>query len=209
MTRQAAAKQVTLKDRYSGGIVWLTVRDGVVVGAQGTEPKRYLGMTLTMAKHYARYGDQPLKMPSHAHATKKDRVADLIESYGTWTQRYSNEDFDRKQSLAGQLTSIDREEGRPAPAVGYSKERYAQATRVVDDANSYGAKQQSLSKWNKGSAHATKRKTMADYDAEGYAAKTWYIADCPYTQPKIRDAWQAGAWRWQQEQRGQRGKAAR
>lgn len=47
---------LTLKDRYSGGLVYLNVRDGVVVGAMGTEPKRYLGMTLDVAKHYARYG---------------------------------------------------------------------------------------------------------------------------------------------------------
>jgi hypothetical protein len=49
-------REVRLKDRYSGGLIFLTVRDGVVVGAMGTEPKRYLGMTLDTAKHYARYG---------------------------------------------------------------------------------------------------------------------------------------------------------
>ena len=53
-----------------------------------------------------------------AHATKRDRAADLIASYGTWTSSYSNEDFDRTQSLANRLTALDREEGRPAPAVG-------------------------------------------------------------------------------------------
>lgn len=53
------ASQITLKDRYSGGLIFLTVRDGVVIGAVGTEPKRYLGMTLAAAKHYARYGGKP------------------------------------------------------------------------------------------------------------------------------------------------------
>ena len=47
-------------------------------------------------------------------------------------------------------------------------------------------------------------KTTNDYEAEGYRVHTWYLADCPYTQPKIRDAWQRGAWKWQQEQRALR-----
>ena len=47
---------VKLKDRYSGGHVWLTVRDGTVVGVMGSDPKRYLGMTLDQARHIARYG---------------------------------------------------------------------------------------------------------------------------------------------------------
>ena len=53
-------------------------------------------------------------------------------------------------------------------------------------------------------SHATKKKSMADYEAEGYKAHTWYVADAPYSQPKIRDAWQRGAWKWQQEQRALR-----
>ena len=53
-------------------------------------------------------------------------------------------------------------------------------------------------------AHARKAKSMEDYEAEGYKAHTWYLADSPYTQPKIRDAWQRGAWKWQQEQRSLR-----
>ena len=56
----------------------------------------------------------------------------------------------------------------------------------------------------KATAHARKAKSMGDYEAEGYKAHTWYLADCPYTQSKIRDAWQRGAWKWQQEQRAQR-----
>ncbi len=47
---------IKLHDRYSGGAIWLTIRDGVVVGAMGSDPKRYMGMSLTRAKHVARYG---------------------------------------------------------------------------------------------------------------------------------------------------------
>ncbi len=49
-----------------------------------------------------------------------------------------------------------------------------------------------------------KKKTLADYEAEGYGAHTWYLASSPYTQPKIRDAWQRGAWKWQEEQRAKK-----
>jgi hypothetical protein len=93
---------------------------------------------------------------SRSHATKRDRAADLIASYGTWTSSYSNEDLDRAQSLANRLTDIDREEGRSAPPVGFSKARYAQAKRVVSDTNRYGEKQQSLR--TAGRSHARKKK---------------------------------------------------
>jgi hypothetical protein len=44
----------------------------------------------------------------------------------------------------------------------------------------------------------------AKYEAAGYAARTWWLASCPYADGWQRDAWQVGAWRWQQEQRGKR-----
>jgi hypothetical protein len=61
---------VKLKDRYSGGHVWLTVRDGAVVGAMGSDPKRYVGMSLDQAKHMARYGGTTGKKiaPTRGHA---------------------------------------------------------------------------------------------------------------------------------------------
>ncbi len=99
-----------------------------------------------------------------SHATKRDRADDLIASYGTWTSSYSNEDFDRAQGLANRLTAIDREEGRPAPSVGYSKERYAQAKQVVEDANRYGEKQQSLRA--AGRTHARKKKKISHHEAK-------------------------------------------
>ena len=59
-TRKGASDPTTstvkLKDRHSGAHVWLTVRDGTVVGVMGSDPKRYLGMALDQAKHVARYG---------------------------------------------------------------------------------------------------------------------------------------------------------
>lgn len=48
--------QLKLKDRYSGGHVWLSLRDGVVVGAMGADPKRYIGLTVDEARRRARYG---------------------------------------------------------------------------------------------------------------------------------------------------------
>ena len=57
-----------LKDRKRGH-VWLTVRDGIIVGATGSEPRRYVGMTLDQAKHVARYGGTGKKItPARSHA---------------------------------------------------------------------------------------------------------------------------------------------
>lgn len=44
-----------LKDR-DRGYIWLTVRDGIVVGAMGSDPQRYVRLTIERAKHVARYG---------------------------------------------------------------------------------------------------------------------------------------------------------
>jgi hypothetical protein len=57
---------VKLKDRYSGGHVWLTVRDGLVVGALGSDPKRYIGMPIDRARHVARYGGTGRARSAHA-----------------------------------------------------------------------------------------------------------------------------------------------
>jgi hypothetical protein len=72
-----------------------------------------------------------------AEALASERIKQAIASYKPWTQRYSNEDFDRYQELANTLTEIDRAEGSPAPAVGYSKERYALAKKIVDSQTRY------------------------------------------------------------------------
>ena len=94
-------REVSLKDRYSGNLVWLTVRDGVVVGAMGSDPKRYLGMTLDAAKHYARYGGKPLKLPSHAHATKRKTMADYdAEGYAAKTS-FAQDLRERTRELSG------------------------------------------------------------------------------------------------------------
>lgn len=59
---------IKLKDRHSGGHVWLTVRDGVVVGAMGSDPDRYLGMPLDRARHVARHGGTGKSLRSRGHA---------------------------------------------------------------------------------------------------------------------------------------------
>jgi len=82
--------QVKLKDRYSGGHAWLTVRDGRVVGAMGSDPKRYVGLTIDEAKHHARYGGKPRhSSSSHAtrrqvgpHADRGDRVLADLQRWG-------------------------------------------------------------------------------------------------------------------------------
>ena len=96
------------------------------------------------------------------HATKRDRAADLIANYGTWTSSYSNEDLDRAQGLANRLTSIDREERRDAPPVGFSAKRYEQAKQVVSDANRYSARRH----------HATRQGKQTVYDVVEVNART-------------------------------------
>ena len=100
-----------------------------------------------------------------SHSTKLNRADDLIANYGTWTSSYSNEDLDRASSLANRLTDIDRQEGHAAPPVGFSKQRYEQAKRVVADANNYGEKQQKLRAGRSGTAHA--RATKRTYKSSG------------------------------------------
>ena len=46
---------VKLNDKVRGAIQ-LNVADGRVVSAMGSEPARYVGLTLEAAKHLARYG---------------------------------------------------------------------------------------------------------------------------------------------------------
>ncbi len=75
------------------------------------------------------------------------RVAELIAGYGTWKSTYGGEDFDRAQSLARELTDIDRQEGRAAPPNGYSVERLRQAAQVVKDANLSGRHAKTRWRW--------------------------------------------------------------
>lgn len=117
----------------------------------------YTALGLKDAWNYV-YGYGGGRSGGRGHATKRDRAEELIASYGTWTSSYSNEDLDRTAGLANRLTDIDRQEGRPAPPVGYSKQRYEQAKRVVADANTYGKKQQRLRASRSGSSHARKKK---------------------------------------------------
>jgi hypothetical protein len=55
-------------------------------------------------------------------------------TYPAWTYSYSNEDFDRTQSLASQITDEHRKAGLPAPAGGYSAAAWAEAEALVQAA---------------------------------------------------------------------------
>jgi hypothetical protein len=92
-----------------------------------------------------------------ALTSKGGRAADLIANYPPWTSTYSNEDSDRAVGLAYRLTDLDRAEGRPAPAVGFSKRRLEEATRAVREANRYSATSShaSRSATKGGRSHAT------------------------------------------------------
>ena len=61
---------VKLKDKDRGH-VWLTVRDNRVVGAMGSEPKRYVGLSLKDARHLARYGGSGQTKATSSRARRK------------------------------------------------------------------------------------------------------------------------------------------
>ncbi len=46
---------LTLRDK-SRGKIWLWMQNAIVIGAMGSEPKRYLGLTEVQARHLAQYG---------------------------------------------------------------------------------------------------------------------------------------------------------
>jgi hypothetical protein len=79
---QAPRSEIKLKDRHSGDHVWLTVRGGRVVGVMGSDPKRYMGMTLDEARHHARYGGRVRS----GHATIK-LDSDDARMFGRYARR--------------------------------------------------------------------------------------------------------------------------
>lgn len=54
--RPEISKVKNARGRYSGGRIYLWIRDGIVAGAMGCEPSRYMGRTIAAARHIARYG---------------------------------------------------------------------------------------------------------------------------------------------------------
>ena len=64
-TSAKPAVRLTLRDRERGHIS-LTLRDGIVVGAAGSEPKRFMGLSEAQARHLARYGGSSSKPKTRA-----------------------------------------------------------------------------------------------------------------------------------------------
>jgi hypothetical protein len=50
--------ELVLKDKASGFRIFLTLRADVVVGAMGSNPERYVGLTVAEARHLARYAQR-------------------------------------------------------------------------------------------------------------------------------------------------------
>ena len=63
------------------------------------------------------------------------KAADIRPYYDHWMQYRGNEENERAEVLATQLTDIDRERGaKNAPAQGYSQKNFDLALRVVREA---------------------------------------------------------------------------
>lgn len=50
--------RLILKERVSGFSICLILRDGIVTGAMGSDPWRYIGLTEAAARHKARYAQK-------------------------------------------------------------------------------------------------------------------------------------------------------
>lgn len=64
---------IRIPDKSRGEVV-IRLRDGVVVCATGSEPERYIGLTLDGAKHLARFGAAPRSPGAQALATLTERA---------------------------------------------------------------------------------------------------------------------------------------
>jgi len=94
--------KVRLKDRYSGGHVWLTLRDGRVVGVMGSDPSRYMGMPIEEARHHARYGGSRGAVRSRAVRSTEGAMSTGAMSTARRGQSI-NPEYLRKTKVAGQL----------------------------------------------------------------------------------------------------------
>lgn len=73
-----AASVIKLKDRNRGH-VWLTVRDGRVVGATGSEPRRFMGLTRDQARHIARHGGAGRRAHAVVRQAGNIEIGDIVQ----------------------------------------------------------------------------------------------------------------------------------
>jgi hypothetical protein len=112
---QAPRSEIKLKDRHSGGHVWLTVRGDRVVGVMGADPKRYMGMSLDEARHHARYGGRVRS----SHSTIKLDSNDA-RMFGRYARRMEQT---RAQALVNARTAGFAEHQLGAVEEGWEAER--------------------------------------------------------------------------------------
>ena len=133
----AKPETVKLKDRYSGGSVWLTVRDGKVVGAMGSDPKRFIGLSIDQAKHHARYGGTPLHLTVKSPA-QLDR--DIAESLARGERSHSKirRSAELEAALQSYPSTIERLGGYGARVRGQSSGTLGQVVEGVLGETGYG-----------------------------------------------------------------------
>jgi len=137
--------EIQLRDRYSGSPIALTIRDDRVVGAMGTEPKRYIGMTLDEAKHYARHGGRGHR----DHATiKLDK--DDARMFGRYARRMGQT---KAQALVNARTEGFADYQLAAVEDGWHAERSDTIHGGLPSADS---------------SHATRRRPQVELDTSVY-----------------------------------------
>ena len=143
-------------------------------------------------KYQAELAKKHLVKPhTHVHATRKTPTREHVKMHDPKVLRAAS---DRELRA---FYEDEKDDVALARAEGARRGLSLHATKAV------GNPRKGSSHSRKDSAHTRKAKSLEDYETEGYNAHTWYLASCPYHQPKIREAWQRGAWRWQQEQRAE------
>ena len=155
--------EIQLRDRYSGSPISLVVRGDRVVGAMGTEPKRYLGMTLDEARHYARHGGQGRR----DHATiKLDN--DDARMFGRYARRMEQT---RAQALVNARTEGFAEHQLGAVEEGWHAERSDTIHGGFPSAHSsHATRRQALHGGfpSADSSHATRRRAPIKLDTSVY-----------------------------------------
>ena len=142
---QAPSNRIKLKDRQSGGHVWLTVRGGRIVGVMGSDPERYMGMTLDEAKHHARYGGKSRR----SHSTiKLDK--DEARLFGRYARRMGQT---RAQALVNARTEGFAERQLGAVEDGW----HAEHSDTIHGGFPSGD-----------SSHATRRRAQIELDTNVY-----------------------------------------
>lgn len=132
-------QELALHDRHSGGKVWLNVRDGIVVGVTGSDPKRYLGLSIERAKHVARHGGTGASKNPGGERFDTDILGGMekaiwVTSWASWVEEMSKEERKAHGDVPVNLSGINWEKAAPG-APGSALEAAEDLYTLIERAN--------------------------------------------------------------------------